>query len=208
MARALAVEPALFLLDEPMSALDANLRETLQIELRQLQQQLRVTTIIVTHDQSEAMTMSDLVVVMSEAKVQQVGPPLEIYRNPVNRFVADFIGMSNLLPARYESDGRFLVAGHTFEVPEANNDLAPGQEVTVLVRPEEVHVLTTAEAGPNRLPGVVDFVRDLGATVEIIVDCQGEKVISMATPKDRAAVEIGSAVAVECPPAACKVLRE
>ncbi|MCB1719832.1 MAG: ATP-binding cassette domain-containing protein, partial [Candidatus Competibacteraceae bacterium] len=95
-ARALALEPHVFLLDEPLSALDAKLRETMQVELRLLQQRLGITTIVVTHDQREAMTMADQVVVMSQGEVQQVGAPLDIYRNPQTTFVADFIGTSNL----------------------------------------------------------------------------------------------------------------
>ena len=97
-ARALAIEPRLFLLDEPLSALDAKLREDMQLEMRLLQQRLGVTTILVTHDQREAMTMSDLIVVMgTDNQVHQMGPPLEIIRNPADTFVADFIGTSNLL---------------------------------------------------------------------------------------------------------------
>jgi putative spermidine/putrescine transport system ATP-binding protein len=95
-ARGLAIDPKVFLLDEPLSALDANLREHLQIELRQLQKALGVTTIVVTHDQREAMSMADTVIVMKAGKVQQVGTPVEIYRNPANAFVANFIGVSNL----------------------------------------------------------------------------------------------------------------
>ncbi len=202
-ARALALEPDVFLLDEPMSALDANLREAMQIELRQLQQRLGVTTIVVTHDQSEAMTMSDLVVVMSNAEVQQIGPPLEIYRNPANTFVADFIGTSNLLDAKRDAAGRVLVAGKSFEV--ANAEPAAG-EVTVLIRPEDVHVLPGHLEGPNRLMGTVEFIRDIGATVEIIVDCGGHKTISMMTPKDRPGADVGAAVTVEFPADACVVL--
>ena len=205
-ARALALEPDVFLLDEPMSALDANLREAMQIELRQLQQRLGVTTIVVTHDQGEAMTMSDLVVVMSNAQVQQVGPPLEIYRNPANTFVADFIGTSNLLPGSRGADGKVSVAGAAFEIGKAAGSGAAAGEVTVLVRPEDVHVLPDHQAGPNRLSGTVDFIRDIGATVEIIVDCAGQQVISMMTPKDRPAADVGAAVTVEFPAAACVVL--
>lgn len=105
-ARALAVSPRLFLLDEPLSALDAKLREAMQVELRQLQQQLGITTIVVTHDQREAMTMADLVVVMAEGRIRQAAPPLEIYRRPADAFVAGFIGSTNLLPVT--SDGRVL----------------------------------------------------------------------------------------------------
>ena len=207
-ARALALEPDVFLLDEPMSALDANLREEMQIELRQLQQRLGITTIVVTHDQGEAMTMSDLVVVMSNAQVQQVGPPLEIYRQPANKFVADFIGTSNLLPGRADDAGRVMVAGQGFAVARGGDGLAAGSEVVVLVRPEDVHVLPGHQEGPNRLPGTVDFIRDIGATVEIIADCAGETVISMMTPKDRPAVDVGAEVTVEFPAAACTVLRD
>ena len=207
-ARALALEPDVFLLDEPMSALDANLREAMQIELRQLQQSLNITTIVVTHDQGEAMTMSDLVVVMSNAQVQQVGPPLEIYRRPANKFVADFIGTSNLLPGRIENGGQAVVAGHGFEIARGGDGLAADSEVVVLVRPEDVHVLPGHQDGPNRLLGTVDFIRDIGATVEIIVDCAGEKVISMMTPKDRPAVSVGAEATVEFPTDACSVLRD
>jgi putative spermidine/putrescine transport system ATP-binding protein len=207
-ARALALEPDVFLLDEPLSALDANLREAMQIELRQLQQRLSITTIVVTHDQGEAMTMSDLVVVMSNAQIQQVGPPLEIYRRPANKFVADFIGTSNLLPGRMEAAGQAIVAGCGFAVARGDEGLAAGSDVIVLVRPEDVHVLPGHQDGPNRLPGTVDFIRDIGATVEIIVDCSGEKVISMMTPKDRPAVDVGAEATVEFPAEACTVLRD
>lgn len=207
-ARALALEPSVFLLDEPLSALDANLREAMQIELRQLQQRLGVTTIVVTHDQGEAMTMSDLVVVMSNAQVQQVGAPLDIYRNPANTFVADFIGTSNLLPGRVEDGATIHVAGHLFEVCSDNHALPPETSVNVLVRPEDVHVVPGHQAGANRLHGRVDFIRDVGATVEIIVDCDGQQIISMMTPKDRPATEVGGDVTIECPPDMCLVLRE
>ena len=104
-ARALALSPKLFLLDEPLSALDAKLREAMQVELRQLQQRLGITTIVVTHDQREAMTMADLVVVMGNGRIRQAASPVEIYRKPVDSFVADFIGSTNLLPVRRAGGG-------------------------------------------------------------------------------------------------------
>ena len=110
-ARALACEPSLFLLDEPMSALDANLREALQVELRLLQQRLGITTIMVTHDQREAMTMSDVVVVMNDGRVEQAGPPLEVYRQPSTAFVARFMGATNLLPAKVHGPDDVKVGG-------------------------------------------------------------------------------------------------
>ncbi len=207
-ARALALKPDLFLLDEPLSSLDAKLREDMQLELRELQQRLAITTIVVTHDQREAMTMSDLVVVMSDARVQQVDPPLEIYRAPANTFVADFIGTSNLLPARVEGQGRVRVADRLFEVDGGAAGLGAGAEITVLVRPEDVHVLAGHHEGANRLAGTVTFVRDVGASVETYLDCGGDTVVSVAAPKDRPAVTVGAAVTAEFPAGACVVLRE
>ena len=145
---------------------------------------------------------------MSNAQVQQVGPPLEIYRQPANKFVADFIGTSNLLPGRMEQAGQASVAGQSFAISRGGDGLSAGSEVVVLARPEDVHVLPGHREGPNLLPGTVDFVRDIGATVEIIANCAGEKVISMMTPKDRPAVEVGAEVTVEFPAAACTVLRD
>ena len=110
-ARALARSPRLFLLDEPLSALDAKLREAMQVELRQLQRQLGITTIVVTHDQREAMTMADLIVVMGEGRIRQAGTPLEIYRQPSDAFVAAFIGSTNILPATQRSGGASVPGG-------------------------------------------------------------------------------------------------
>ena len=165
MARALALDPALFLLDEPLSALDAKLREGMQVELRRLQRRVGVTTIIVTHDQEEAMTMADLVVVMGDNRVQQVGPPLEIYRRPVNRFVAGFVGSNNFLPARVVSAGEVEVAGVRAPLARDAARVAPGSSVTVAVRPENLRLRPRAPAGAA-LQGSVVFVRDLGRVVE------------------------------------------
>jgi len=205
-ARALGLEPQLFLLDEPLSALDAKLREAMQVELRLLQQRLGITTIIVTHDQREAMTMSDLVVVMGDAKVQQVGTPLEIYRNPVNTFVADFIGTSNLLPVAVTGRESVDLSGAALRVPPVGPDLADGGAATLSIRPEDVHVLPPGGEGENRIPGKVAFIRDVGASVETHSDCGGLDVISVAAPKDRPAVGLGDTVMVELPAAACVVL--
>ena len=205
-ARALASDPMLFLLDEPLSALDAKLREAMQIELRLLQQRLAITTILVTHDQREAMTMADLVVVMDHAEIQQVGPPLEIYRRPASTFVADFIGASNLLPARVLAPDKVTVCGCEIAVDGLPDGLLKGANATLLVRPEEVHVLPADSKGPNRVPGVVTFVRDVGTNVETLIDCSGETVIAVATAKDHPPVGIGDAASVELPLPACVVL--
>ncbi len=206
-ARALALNPKVFLLDEPMSALDANLREAMQIELRQLQQKLGITTIVVTHDQTEAMTMADQIVVMGKAKVHQVGAPIDIYKKPVNRFVADFIGTSNLLPAKMVEANKVALNGETLAVADAAGDFASGSDVLLLTRPEEIFVRPAAKAeADNALPGKVTFIRDIGATIEILVDCAGQEVISVLTPKDWPDVEVGMDVRVEMPAEACSVL--
>ena len=206
-ARALASEPRLFLLDEPLSALDAKLREAMQIELRLLQQRLGITTILVTHDQREAMTMSDLVVVMDHAEIQQIGAPLEIYRRPASTFVADFIGASNLLPARISGVNRLTVCGVSIAVDGLPDGLLTGANATLLVRPEEVHVLPPDADRPNRVPGTVTFIRDVGTNVETLIDCCGETVVAVAAAKDRPPVGVGDAAAVELPVPACVVLR-
>ena len=165
MARALALDPALFLLDEPLSALDAKLREGMQVELRRLQRRVGITTIIVTHDQEEAMTMADLVVVMGDNRVQQVGPPLEIYRRPVNRFVAGFVGLNNFLPGRVVAADALEVAGVRASVAPDTRVPPLGSEVTVAVRPESLRLRAQAPAAAA-LHGTVVFVRDLGRVVE------------------------------------------
>lgn len=207
-ARALALEPKVFLLDEPLSALDAKLREEMQMELRLLHQRLRITTIVVTHDQREAMTMSDLVVVMGQGTVQQVGPPLEIYRAPANTFVADFIGTSNLLEATVSGSREVTVQNRPFAVADLPEGVGEGVKVTLSIRPEDVVVRPGAEPGLNRLQGTVAFVRDLGVSVETYVDCDGITVVSIAAPKDRPGVQQGDAGTVEVAAEACVVLRE
>ncbi|MGH6927273.1 MAG: ABC transporter ATP-binding protein, partial [Dongiaceae bacterium] len=166
-ARALALDPKLFLLDEPLSALDAKLREAMQVELRLLQQRLGISTIVVTHDQREAMTMADVVVIMDRGRVQQMASPLETYRSPANAFVADFIGISNLIPGTLTAAGVVEVRGRTVRVDRVPAAIAVGSNVTLSVRPEEVHIRPVAEVGDNRLPGTITFIRDLGASVVI-----------------------------------------
>jgi len=206
-ARALAIEPRLFLLDEPLSALDAKLREEMQLELRLLQQRLGITTILVTHDQREAMTMADWIVVMgTDNRVHQTGTPLEIYRRPADAFVAGFIGTSNLLPGRLGEDGRVTVGRVTLRVEALPAGALPGGAVTLSVRPEEIPVLPGETAGENHLPGRVTFVRDVGSSVEIHLDCGGMAIVSASTPKNRPALRQGDAATAVLPPAACVVL--
>jgi putative spermidine/putrescine transport system ATP-binding protein len=200
-ARALALSPKLFLLDEPLSALDAKLREAMQVELRQLQQRLGITTIVVTHDQREAMTMADLVVVMGKGKILQVAPPVEIYRKPADAFVADFIGSTNLLPAETDSTGRITVLGTAIEGLAMPAGLS---KASLSVRPEDVH-LTAPGAGA--LTGTVTFVRDLGGTIETFVEAGGVTLVAVATPRERPEVKVGQSVGIVLPPESCVVLK-
>ena len=207
-ARALAIEPKLFLLDEPLSALDAKLRESMQLELRMLQQRLAVTTILVTHDQREAMTMADMVVVMGpDNRVHQVGSPLEIYRRPLDTFVADFIGSSNLLQGSCTGPREVGIGERRLAVEKMPEGVSVGTSVTVSVRPEDIHVLPGAEKGDNRLHGVVSFIRDVGSNVEIYINCNGLQIISQSTPKGRPAVKQGEEATAILPAASCIVLK-
>ncbi len=207
-ARALAIEPRLFLLDEPLSALDAKLRESMQLELRMLQQRLAVTTVLVTHDQREAMTMADMVVVMGpDNRVRQVGAPLEIYRYPADTFVADFIGSSNLLQGLYNGSLGVKISEQHLAVKKIPTGISEGTAVTVSVRPEDIHVVPGAEYGENRFHGTVSFIRDVGSNVEIYMDFKGLQIISQSTPKGRPDVKQGDEATAILPPASCIVLR-
>ena len=206
-ARALAQEPALFLLDEPLSALDAKLRDHMQVELRQLQQKLQITTILVTHDQREAMTIADTIVVMADGAVQQIGPPTEIYRSPANRFVAGFIGQSNLLDAVVADGGHVALGNILIAADAVPRSARLGESVTLSIRPENIRVTAlNGLAHPNALPGRVTFVRDVGGHIELRIDCQGRELIGMAMPGEWAAMAGSESVAVHLPPAACTIL--
>lgn len=206
-ARALAQEPLLFLMDEPLSALDAKLRDHMQVELRQLQRKLKITTIFVTHDQREAMTIADQIVVMAHGKVQQVGSPVEIYRRPVNRFVADFIGQSNLADGILVDSCHVKLGERIVEVHTAPAEIKPGQKATICVRPEGT--ILSRKSGTGDLPtGIVTFVRDVGSSVEIFLDCDGRQIIASLSPAAWAELEGESELAVSFAPGAITVLED
>ena len=169
-ARALVLKPKVLLLDEPLAALDLKLRKDMQKELKNIQQQLGITFIYVTHDQEEALSMSDTVVVMNKGKIQQIGTPIDIYNEPKNAFVADFIGESNIIDGVMDEDYLATFAGHTFKCLDSG--FAPGEEVDVVVRPEDVDIVS-----PERgmVEGVVTSVTFRGVHFEIIVDVCGFK---------------------------------
>ncbi|MEL6523252.1 MAG: ABC transporter ATP-binding protein [Pseudomonadota bacterium] len=196
-ARALAQEPEVFLLDEPMSALDANLREQMQVELRLLQQRLGITTIVVTHDQREAMTMADQIVVMSNGRVEQMGPPQEIYHQPANPFVADFIGKANFFEG--------VIEGGAFRNGDIRLELAPaaqfidGADVKVAIRPEKAGI-DDPEATDNTVTAKVTFVRDVGSTRDIHLDTPlGPMIVEYAIGENSSSFEVGATAELYLP---------
>lgn len=169
-ARAIANRPRVLLLDEPLAALDLKLRKDMQKELKKIQQQLGITFIFVTHDQEEALTMSDRVVVMDNGKIQQVGTPQDIYNEPQNAFVADFIGESNILDGKMPKDFYVEFSGQGFQC--LDKGFEPDEQVDVVVRPEDVDIVPVEK---GMLKGVVTSVSFLGVHYEIIVDIGGFK---------------------------------
>ena len=169
-ARALAVSPKLLLLDEPLGALDLKLRKDMQVELKNIQQRMGITFIYVTHDQEEALSMSDTVVVMDNGNIQQIGTPLDIYNEPKNAFVADFIGESNILDGIMREDYCVSFAGHTFKCLDKGFGI--NEPVDVVVRPEDLDVVPKEQ---GMLVGEVTSVTFKGVHFEIIVDIRGFK---------------------------------
>jgi iron(III) transport system ATP-binding protein len=161
LARALATSPGLLLLDEPLSALDAKVRVHLRHEIKQLQRRLRVTTIMVTHDQEEALTMADRIVVMNLGAIEQIGTPLEIYREPASPFVADFIGVMNFVAGTVVRDG--VVRLGQAELACDVDGLAGGTEVTLAIRPEDIVIHDGGRSEPNALAVRVDALAFLGS---------------------------------------------
>jgi ABC-type Fe3+/spermidine/putrescine transport system ATPase subunit len=171
LARALVVEPEVLLLDEPLSNLDAKLRVRVRTEIRQLQQQLGKTAIYVTHDQEEALAISDRIAVMEGGRIQQIGTPLEIYHHPANRFVADFVGLANFVEAERDGRGRVRVGTRTFAVPDGIVGSGP---VTMVLRPEALRLHGTApERGENVLRGRVRTASFLGTLARYWVEAEG-----------------------------------
>ena len=169
-ARAIANHPKVLLLDEPLAALDLKLRKDMQKELKKIQEQLGITFIFVTHDQEEALTMSDRVVVMDGGKIQQVGTPKDIYNEPENAFVADFIGESNIVDGKMIRDLYVEFSGQKFDC--LDKGFAENEAVDVVVRPEDVDIVSPEN---GMLKGVVTSVSFLGVHYEIIVDIGGFK---------------------------------
>ena len=170
LAAAMTGSPRVLLLDEPLSALDLKMRKEMQLELKRLQREMNITFIYVTHDQEEALTMSDTVVVMNGGKVQQIGTPEDIYNEPKNAFVADFIGDSNIVDGVMHKD--FLVSFSGVDFPCVDRGFAREQSVQVVVRPEDIEVVSPVE---GQLVGVVNDVIFKGVHFEMHVECEGRE---------------------------------
>ena len=198
-ARALANEPKVLLLDEPLGALDLKLRKEMQIELKRMQQQLGITFIFVTHDQEEALTMSDTIVVMKDGVIQQIGRPTDIYNEPRNPFVADFIGESNIVPGVMLEDYKVRMKGMVFPCVDAG--FGKNVEVDVVIRPEDIDIVDPSAA---RISGTVVSVVFMGVHYEIDVDCGGYEWVVHST--DFAAV--GQRVGISIPPDAIHVMKK
>jgi spermidine/putrescine transport system ATP-binding protein len=198
LARALVNRPAVLLLDEPMSALDRKLREEMQIELKLLQQQLGTTFVFVTHDQEEAMTMSDRIAVMNHGRVEQVGTPSTVYDAPQSAYVAGFIGQQNFFSGIIDrSDGGVL--GITVEgcriATNRPTGLGLGSDATLAVRPEHVTVSETAETGVNAIPATLMGVSQLGSALQLVLlTAGGAKITSRASRSVEVPTTIGSTV--------------
>ncbi len=169
-ARALVNRPSVLLLDEPLSALDAKLRKDMQVELRRIQRETGITFIFVTHDQEEALSMSDVVVVMNDGRIQQIGSPVDIYNEPKNAFVADFIGESNIIDGIMNRDDTVTFAGHTFVC--VDEGFAHDEPVDVVIRPEDVDIVPPGE---GMITGTITQATFKGDYYELIVEVKGFK---------------------------------
>ncbi len=198
-ARALVNKPKVLLLDEPLGALDLKLRKEMQIELKRIQQSLEITFIYVTHDQEEALTMSDTVVVMNKGDIQQIGSPVDIYNEPINAFVADFIGESNILDGLMIEDKLVEISGREFECVDGGfGDNVP---VDVVIRPEDIKLVSTDKAKIN---GVVESVIFKGVHYEMMVESYDYKWTVHSTK----AAEPGSSVGLKFGPSDIHIMKK
>lgn len=198
-ARALIVKPRILLLDEPLGALDLKLRKDMQVELKNIQQRLGITFIYVTHDQEEALSMSDTIVVMDSGVIQQIGTPTDIYNEPKNAFVADFIGESNIIEGVMRADFWVEMAGHKFKC--LDKGFGVDEEVDVVVRPEDVDVVPVDSA---MISGVVTSITFKGVYYEIIVEIKGFKWMIQSTQFQ----EVGSTIGINVVPDAIHIMKK
>ncbi len=197
LARALIMEPKVLLMDEPLSNLDAKLREEMRTEIRRIQQTLNITSVYVTHDQIEAMTLSDKIVVMNQGIIEQIGTPVEVYRYPNSRFVADFIGRANFVDGivvKHDKQGyQILSLGKTLEIKNVKQAFNTDDKVTLIVRPEMV----TVKKSGGTYQGEVKRATYLGDVIEYVVDVAGQMITGVETdPHQMVLFQVGDPVSV------------
>jgi iron(III) transport system ATP-binding protein len=204
LARALAPKPDILLLDEPLSNLDANLRAEMRFEIRRLHDEFQYTSVYVTHDQVEAMTMADRIVIMNAGRIEQIGTPEEVYERPNSAFVAKFIGGSNVLKVTHVGGNTVEIDGHPLEIGQGEF-AGPGKEMSICVKTHDLELLPAAPqgSGNNVLPGIVRSQAYLGSHRDYIVDVGQE--ILIGAPAELA-VTTGSAVAVRFKAQRCRGL--
>jgi iron(III) transport system ATP-binding protein len=211
LARALVMEPRLLLLDEPLSNLDAKLRERMRFELKRMQRELGVTSIYVTHDQSEALALSHEIAVMNAGRVVQIGSPRDIYLRPANRFVADFVGVSSFIQATVDSagsepDAYEAAAGFGRLTVRCAASLSRGQEVVVPVRPEDVQLSEQPPGAENVIPGRIRLKVFLGECIDYQVDVGGQTLLARAHPSFN--VPVGTPVFARIAPDRCVAIAD
>jgi iron(III) transport system ATP-binding protein len=210
LARALAPSPGLLLLDEPLSALDARVRVSLRLEIRRLQERLGITTVFVTHDQEEALVMSDRIVVMNRGRSEQVGAPEEVYRAPATPFVADFVGVMNFLPGRAGPGANRVRCGAVELQSSGPHGLDADTPIVLAIRPEDVRVSGADATALNTATGLVEEVEFLGSFYRLTFRLEGLEevylVAEVSTNRMRDfAIEVGSALPVRLPPGLVRV---
>ena len=212
LARALILNPKVLLLDEPLGALDAKLRKRLQIELKALQEEVGITFIYVTHDQEEALTMSDRIAVMSQGRVEQVGKPKDIYESPATAYVADFLGVSNLMDASAAGvgDGGCKVTLGEMQLIAGQGDADTAGAAKITIRPERVEIERQGTTGENRLPAMVERTVYVGSVLQVILHLATGQTIQAWTPNTGADAPYssGDAVVVHFPRESLRVLPE
>ncbi len=213
LARALVVKPAVLLLDEPLGALDAKLRRELQIELKQLQNEVGITFAYVTHDQEEALTMSDRIAVLNQGRVEQAASPRELYEEPANAFVADFLGVSNLMDAVVigpSGDGAEVELANGVSVEAQHGELATRGPTKVVIRPERIGIEPAGSGGQNRMPGMVTNVVYLGSGLQLTIHLAfGRDVTALVANSDEDTAtrwSAGTPVTCHLPPTGLRVL--
>jgi spermidine/putrescine transport system ATP-binding protein len=211
LARALILNPAVLLLDEPLGALDAKLRKALQIELKALQEEIGITFIYVTHDQEEALTMSDRLAVMSNGRVEQIGSPSDVYEEPTTAYVADFLGVSNLMDATAggaDAGGRGKVRLGEFALAAGHGDTDAQGDCKIVIRPERVLLEETGKTGENWVPGMVERVVYVGSIMQVIVHLAPGQTLQAWVQNQGEGLPYaqGHPVSVHLPPDALRIL--